>query len=53
MGAYHNPSDQSKVGQEIAAEQIRRVVGDGWRGIYLISPGTTAVMRQVLEAGLR
>jgi len=53
MGAYHNPSDQSKVGREIAAEQIRRVVRDGWRGIYLISPGTTAVTRQVLEAGLR
>jgi homocysteine S-methyltransferase len=53
LAAHTNPSDQVKVGQDIAVEQIRWLVREGWPGIYLISPGTTAVVRQVLEAGLR
>jgi hypothetical protein len=53
LAAHANPADQAKAGQDIAIEQVRWVVREGWRGIYLISPGTTAVMQRVLEAGLR
>jgi len=53
LAAYSNPADQVKAGQDIAIEQVRWVSREGWSGIYLISPGTTAAMRQVLEAGLR
>ena len=53
FAAHASPADQAKVGQDIAVEQVRWVVREGWPGIYLISPGTTAVIQQVLEAGLR
>ena len=53
LAGYSNPADQAKAGQEIAVGQARWVVREGWSGIYLISPGTTAVMQQVLAAGLR
>ena len=53
LAAYPHPADQAKAGQEIAIGQIRRAAHDGWPGIYLISPGTTAGTREVLEAGLR
>jgi homocysteine S-methyltransferase len=45
-------ADQVKVGQEIAAEQIRWVKQEGWAGVYLMSPVGTGVVLDVLRAGL-
>jgi homocysteine S-methyltransferase len=53
LAGHASPADQAKVGQDIAIEQVRWVAREGWSGIYLISPGTTAVIQRVLEAGLR
>jgi len=53
LGAYTSRDDQMKAGQDITVEQVKWVVREGWSGIYLISPGTTTMLRQVLEAGLR
>jgi homocysteine S-methyltransferase len=52
LGAHTDPADQAKVGQDLVIEQVRWVAREGWSGIYLISPGTTAGVRQVLAGGL-
>lgn len=46
-------ADQAKVGQDIAAEQIRWVVREGWAGLYLMSPASTGGVLDVLGAGLQ
>lgn len=51
LAAKSAPVDQAQVGQEIAAEQIRWVRREGWEGLYLMSPASTAGVRGVLEAG--
>ena len=53
LAAFRNPADQAKVGAEIAAEQIRWIVREGWAGVYLISPGAVSEVCNVLRAGLR
>jgi len=53
LAAMPNVADQAKVGQEIAAEQIRWIVREGWAGLYLMSPASTAGILPVLQAGLR
>jgi homocysteine S-methyltransferase len=52
LSATPNVADQAKIGQEIAAEQIRRVRGEGWAGLYLMSPGGANGVLEVLRAGL-
>jgi homocysteine S-methyltransferase len=52
MSAAASPSDQAKVGQEIALEQIRWVRREGWPGLYLMSPAGTRGVLEVLAAGL-
>ncbi len=52
LGAMADPADQAKVGREIAAEQIREVVRAGWPGVYLMSPGSSAGVLEVLRDGL-
>ena len=47
---FSNPADQAKAGQEIATEQVQRIVRDGWAGLYLMSPGSTAGILPVLRA---
>lgn len=47
-----SPADQAKVGQEIAAEQIRHIVREGWAGLYLMSTATTDGTLDILRAGL-
>jgi len=53
LAAWPDPADQAKVGQEIAAEQIRWVRREGWAGLYLMAPAATAGVQAVLAAGLR
>jgi homocysteine S-methyltransferase len=52
LAAQADPADQAKVGQEIAAEQVRWVRREGWAGLYLMSPGGTGGVLGVLAAGL-
>lgn len=52
FAAVTSLADQVKVGQEIAAEQIRRVRREGWAGLYLMSPGGANGVLEVLCAGL-
>jgi homocysteine S-methyltransferase len=46
-------ADQAKVGVDIAAEQIRWVIREGWAGLYLMSPASTAGILDALGAGLK
>jgi methionine synthase / methylenetetrahydrofolate reductase(NADPH) len=48
-----SPADQAAVGVEIAAEQIRRLIREGWAGLYLMSTATTSGTLEVLRAGLQ
>ena len=52
LAAKSAPGDQAKIGQEIAAEQVRWLRREGWSGLYLMAPGSTAGIRAVLQAGL-
>ena len=52
LSAYSDPSDQAKVGQEIAIEQILQVRREGWSGLYLMSPATHRPVLEVLRGGL-
>jgi 5,10-methylenetetrahydrofolate reductase len=52
FAALPNVSDQTKVGQEIAAEQIRWLVREGWNGVYLMSTAAGSGTVEVLRAGL-
>ena len=51
LAAKSNPADQAKIGQEIAAEQVRWVRQEGWSGLYLMAPGSTAGISAILQAG--
>ncbi|MCX6908958.1 MAG: homocysteine S-methyltransferase family protein [Verrucomicrobia bacterium] len=52
LAATPNLADQAKIGQEMAAEQIRWVRSEGWAGLYLMSPAGTSGVLDVLRAGL-
>jgi homocysteine S-methyltransferase len=52
FAALPNVADQTKVGQEIAAEQIRWLVREGWNGVYLMSTAAGSGTVEVLRAGL-
>ena len=43
---------QGEVGVEIAAEQVRWVVGNDWSGLYLMSPARHHPVLEVLGSGL-
>ena len=53
LAAATDVADQAKIGQEIAAEQIRWIIREGWAGLYLMSPASTSGILPVLQAGLR
>ena len=53
LAALPNAADQTKVGQEIAAEQIRWLVREGWAGVYLMSTAAGSGTVEVLRAGLQ
>ncbi len=53
FAALPNVADQTKVGQEIAAEQIRWLVREGWNGVYLMSTAAGSGTVEVLRAGLQ
>jgi homocysteine S-methyltransferase len=50
LAKFEKPEDQAKAGQEIAAEQVRWVAREGWAGLYLMSPASTAGVIDVLQA---
>jgi len=52
LAAKSDPADQAKIGQEIAAEQVRWVLREGWSGLYLMAPGSTGSIIAALQAGL-
>ena len=52
LAAKSDPADQAKIGQEIAAEQVQWVRREGWSGLYLMAPGSTAGIPAILQAGL-
>ncbi|MGA2802534.1 MAG: homocysteine S-methyltransferase family protein [Verrucomicrobiota bacterium] len=53
LSEVRSVADQAKVGQDIAAEQIRWVVREGWAGLYLMSPVSTSGVLDVLQSGLQ
>ena len=53
FAALPHVADQTKVGQEIAAEQIRWLVREGWSGVYLMSTAAGSGTVDVLHAGLQ
>ena len=52
LARFELPADQAKVGQDIAVEQCQWVRRAGWDGVYLMSPGGSATVLSVLQAGL-
>jgi homocysteine S-methyltransferase len=53
FAALPQVADQTKLGQEMAAEQIRALVREGWAGVYLMSTALGAGTVEVLRSGLR
>jgi len=53
FSAMPDTADQAKVGQEMAAEQIRWLVREGWAGVYLMSTAAGSGTVEVLRAGLQ
>jgi homocysteine S-methyltransferase len=52
LAAFEQAADQARAGQDIAIEQIRALVREGWDGIYLMSPASHRGVVEVLAAGL-
>jgi homocysteine S-methyltransferase len=52
FAALPQPADQALLGQEIAAEQIRRLRNEGWAGVYLMSSAGASSTLAMLRAGL-
>ncbi len=52
LGKYEKVEDQAAAGAELAAEQVRWIRGEGWAGLYLMSPATHGRVIGVLESGL-
>ncbi|QYM80640.1 homocysteine S-methyltransferase family protein [Horticoccus luteus] len=52
FAALPQVADQTKLGQEIAAGQIRDLVREGWAGVYVMSTAVGAGVVDVLRAGL-
>lgn len=52
FAAYSQVADQAKLGQELAAEQIRRLVREGWAGVYLMGTAAGDGVFNVLRSGL-
>jgi 5,10-methylenetetrahydrofolate reductase len=52
FAAYADVADQKKLGQELAAAQIREIVSEGWAGVYLMSTSAGAGTLDILKAGL-
>lgn len=50
--ANHSLEDQARIGQDIAAEQIRHIRSAGWSGLYLMSPASHRPIIDVLRTGL-
>jgi homocysteine S-methyltransferase len=53
FSAVPDLADQANVGREIAAEQIRWLVREGWAGLYLMSTAAGSGTVEVLRAGLQ
>ncbi len=52
LAASDDVQNQVRIGQEIAAEQIRHIRADGWSGLYLMSPASHKPVVDVLRSGL-
>ena len=53
FSAMKSLDDQARVGMEMAVGQIRRIVREGWAGIYLMSTGNPKGTLEILQAGLQ
>ena len=52
FAALPKVEDQAKAGQDLAAEQIRWLVREGWAGVYLMSTAAGLSTIDILRAGL-
>ncbi|MBI2965758.1 MAG: homocysteine S-methyltransferase family protein [Chloroflexi bacterium] len=52
MAKFETVEDQARLGQDLAAEQIRWVRDQGWPGVYLMSPASHRPVLPVLRAAL-
>jgi homocysteine S-methyltransferase len=53
FSARESLADQAAVGREIAAEQIRGLVREGWAGLYLMSTANPSGTLDLLRTGLQ
>jgi homocysteine S-methyltransferase len=52
LGSGIDVESQSRIGEEIAVEQVRQIRAQGWSGVYLMSPASHEPVIEVLGAGL-
>jgi len=52
FAAYPQLADQTKLGLDIATEQIRGLVREGWAGVYLMATAAGSGVFDVLRDGL-
>jgi 5,10-methylenetetrahydrofolate reductase len=50
LAAFAQPADQAKAARDIAIEQAQRIAREQWAGLYLMAPGATAGVQDVLAA---
>jgi 5,10-methylenetetrahydrofolate reductase len=53
FSAMKSLDDQARVGREMAVEQIRRIVREGWAGVYLMSTASPNATLEILRAALQ
>ncbi|MEI6177672.1 MAG: homocysteine S-methyltransferase family protein [Verrucomicrobiota bacterium] len=52
FSAMDSAEDQTRTGREIAAEQIRHIIKDGWPGLYLMSTATMEGTLEILHSSI-
>ncbi len=53
LAAFAQPADQAKAARDMAIEQAQRIVREQWAGLYLMAPGVTSGVLDVLTAVAR
>jgi homocysteine S-methyltransferase len=52
FSAMDSAEDQTRIGRDIAAEQIRHIIQDGWPGLYLMSTATMEGTLEILNSSI-
>jgi 5,10-methylenetetrahydrofolate reductase len=49
LSKFDDPTDQAKVGLELAVAQVQLYKTGGWSGLYLMSPASLVAAKEVLK----